>query len=229
MHNPPLKMDAFMVVKNVTRLGYPWVESILGVLPFVDRFWVEEGNGDDDTFKYLQMLAVKYPGKFMLSRFDWPQLETGFAIGAAMQHLLDRLNTGSVAPWLLYVQADELWHPESLEYVRYISCISGEIDSAQGGQFEFLHIAKNFQERQFPEGRESYVWATRLIRNTPRIKSHRDAWTFEEIGPQAVIHMKHPIVHANSTYWEHWASKARNHAELLYRDLPMYKVSGRAT
>ena len=214
-------LDAFMVIKNGTRLGYPWAEAIRAVLPWVEKFWIEEGFGADDTVTGLETLAHHH-ANVEVSYYEWPQLQTGFAIGAATQHLLDRLNRQSTADWLLYVQADELWPERSLNWIAKIFEYDQRFDSAA---FRFLHLAHNYQELQFPPGQESYTHAIRLIRNNGRIKSHRDAWTFEGAKDTVRAPESIRIAHANSTHWRNYSLKTRSHADTLYTDLPHYRVS----
>ena len=215
------KLDAFMVVKNGTYLGYPWVEAIRAVLPWVEKFWIEEGFGTDNTVTCLETLAHNHDN-VEVSYYEWPQMETGFAIGAATQHLLERLNRQSNAEWLLYVQADELWPKTSLDWLAHQLPGFKNVDSMA---FRFLHLAQNYQELQFPPGQESYTYAIRLIRNTGLIKSHRDAWTFEGVGLTVRAPENIKIAHANSTHWLNYSRKARSHADTLYTDLPYYRVS----
>jgi glycosyltransferase involved in cell wall biosynthesis len=213
------KVAAFMVVKNGYSLGYPFLEAIRCVLPFVDQFWVSDGYSQDGTLEYLQQLASNHPIVQVLQH-AWPtNRPSGFAIGDVTNMLMDELREMPFA-WLWYVQADELWRPESAYAVRH------RIYGTMGDSItvNFLHLQKNFQELQFPPGKESYRQAIRIVRNLPYIQAHRDAWTFE--GCRDMVYARDAtVVHANSTWWEHWAAKARSHADNLYQDLPFYKVS----
>jgi hypothetical protein len=210
---------AFMVVKNGVRLGYPFLEAIRCVLPYVEEFWVADGYSDDATWPVLKTLAEHHP-QVVLVQDQWPEhLPSGFAIGAATNALMDRLRASRYR-WLWYVQADELY-PAQLAFACAKATLVPGLD---GLAVEFLHLAKNFQELQFPPGKESYTQAIRLVRNLPQIKSHRDAWTFEGCENVALCAYG-KLVHANSTWWEHWAAKARNHADLLYQDLGYYAMT----
>jgi hypothetical protein len=215
------RLDAFMVVKNGTHLGYPWLEAIRAVLPWVGKFWIEDGFSADNTTACLEKLAHNYDN-VEVSYYEWPQMQTGFAIGAATQHLLERLNRQSTTDWLLYVQADELWSAGSLNWIAKLFEYGQRFDSVA---FRFLHLAHNYQELQFPPGQESYTHAIRLIRNHAVIKSHRDAWTFEGVQDTVRAPDNVKIAHANSTHWLNYSRKTRSHADTLYTDLPYYRVS----
>jgi hypothetical protein len=220
------KLDAFTILRNGVKLGYPFVESIAAVLPYVDIFWVEEGYSDDDTFHMLSRMAYLYP-QIRLSRHHWQQMQTGFAIGEATNSLLERINADRVAPWLLYVQADELWHPRSLEYISGLVHDSAWDEAGWDAiNVPFLHIAENYQKLQFAPGQESYRRAVRVVRNQDYIRSHRDAWTFE--GCRRVFNADPTlceVVHANSTGFENWYTKADSHARELYPDLGHYAMT----
>lgn len=222
-----MKLEAFTIVRNGIKLGYPFVESIAAVLPYVDAVWVEEGHSDDDTLFVLSQLAHKQ-AKVRLSRHRWRQMQTGFAIGEATNSLLERINDyGDDATWLLYVQADELWHPNSLRYLRETLERFGQISAAYDAvNVPFLHLAENYQVLQFPPGQESYRRAIRVVRNVPYIKSHRDAWTFE--GCRNIFNAdptRCEVVHANSTGFYNWYAKADSHARELYPDLGHYAAT----
>lgn len=220
------KLDGFTIVKNGLTLGYPFVESVVAVLPYVNLFWIEEGHSDDDTFYVLSQMAYKYP-KIRLSRHHWRKMTTGFAIGEATNSLLERINANSKADWLLYVQADELWHPRSSAYVSEL--VDDPAWNAAGWDainVQFLHLAENYQKLQFPPGEESYRRAIRVVRNLDYIRAHRDAWTFE--GCRNVFNAdpsRCEVVHANSTGFYNWYAKADSHARELYSDLGHYAAT----
>jgi len=219
-----MSVAGFMVIRNGTRLGYPWVESILCVLPWVDKFYISEGYSDDDTLLVCQKLALKYRHRVFITRDEWPTgLPSGFAIGSVTNAIVSRLHYQPY-DWLFMVQADELWPEESCRAVAEFvaSPLAAKIDALE---FPFLHLACNFQERQFEIGKESYTHAIRVVRNTPSIRAHRDAWTFEGYKYAGRLDLAKPIVHANSIHWKNWPLKARSHADTLYTDLPYYRVS----
>jgi len=210
-------LDAFSVIKNGIDLGYVFVEGFSLVLPHVRRMWVQDGHSEDDTFKWLQMLDAKHH-KFTLSKYKWPRMPTGFAIGAATNRCMDWARSGE-ATHFLYVQADEIWHPDSLDYMTGMLEKYPDVD---GWNFQFLHLQNNMQEVQPGAG---YTRAVRLVRNVPWISSHRDAWTFEGCREIKTVDLPVPIIHNNRSFWHNIPRKLKNHAKELYADLGHYAAS----
>jgi hypothetical protein len=210
-----MKITGLTVLRNATMMGYPWVESILAVLPICDVFHVGEGFSEDDTWKVLRQLRNRYP-QIELSRYQWQQMDTGFAIGDATNAALKlvRRHGGKV----LYVQADELWHPDNLLELKRLA--NEEYDAYI---FPYLHLEHNCQVVQEGAG---YHWAIRMVANKPEIISHRDAWTFEGYSKALEVHsLAHPVVHCNYCFWDNVPVKKRVQADVFYQDLPYYKVA----
>lgn len=210
-----MKIVGMTVLRNATKMGYPWVESILSVLPICEVFHVGEGFSDDDTWEVLQRLQAKHP-KIELSRYAWPLMDTGFAIGAATNAAL--LHVRHHLGKILYVQADELWHPDNLAELQRL--VNEDYDAYS---FPYLHLEHNCQIVQEGAG---YQWAIRMVANRPEIVAHRDAWTFEGYSKSLEVHsLAHPLVHCNYFLWDDVPTKKRVQADEFYRDLPYYKVA----
>lgn len=213
-----VKLAAFSVLRNGIDLGYVFLEAYRLVLPFVDTLYIQDGYSEDETYPWLERFKAGFPSQVHLTRYRWPQQSTGFAIGTATNRCLDWARS-SGATHLLYVQADEIWHPNSLAYL--INRLEAD-PYVDGVNFPFLHLQNNLQETQPGAG---YTHAIRLVRNEPYIRSHRDAWTFEGCRNVATYELPKPIVHNNRSFWDNIPRKLRNHADLLYADLGHYKAS----
>ncbi|NIQ88687.1 MAG: glycosyltransferase family 2 protein [Deltaproteobacteria bacterium] len=204
------------VLKNATRMGYPWVESILSVIDFVDHFHIGEGFSDDGTYEVISRLKAKFGPKLGVSRFEWPQMDTGFAIGAATNDALQYIR--HLGGKVLYVQADELWHPDSISEMVKLSA-----EDYDGYKVPFLHLEHNCQVVQQGAG---YDYAIRMVENKTEIMSHRDAWTFEGCSSLVtVMSLPHPLVHCNYCFWDNIPLKKREQADALYSDLGHYRAA----
>jgi glycosyltransferase involved in cell wall biosynthesis len=110
-----LLISAVMTLRNGMRLGYPFVEAILSVLPLCDEFVIVEGCGDDETWDWLERLQRKFPDKIVLSRERWPDgLRSGHAIGLMQTAALKQCR----GKWVFLVQADEILPEENVRYLR---------------------------------------------------------------------------------------------------------------
>ena len=56
-----MKFSAYVFIRNGIRASYTFVEAIENVLPFVDEFFILEGNSDDGTREALEAFAKLYP------------------------------------------------------------------------------------------------------------------------------------------------------------------------
>ena len=48
-----MKVSVFTFIRNVELLCYPFIQSIQSVLPIVDEFIINVGEGEDDTLDSL--------------------------------------------------------------------------------------------------------------------------------------------------------------------------------
>ena len=51
-------ISGFMVLKNVLKTRYPFVESIAASLPICDEFLISDGYSTDGTFEILEKIAA---------------------------------------------------------------------------------------------------------------------------------------------------------------------------
>ncbi len=207
-------LEAFMIIKNGIRLGYPFVESIASVLPFVNSITIVDGHSDDGTWEFLnEMNALSE--KIKILRTVWGDSKTGSEIA----HQTNFAKQMCFSDWLLYVQADEVWHPESLKNLsKYIQ----RYPNALSFSFNFAHLSLF----KWMDYNPAYSHAVRLIRNIPEITSEHDAWTFTvPPGKNQEIDMEYPIYHCGASSPCNSLQKHINHAK-LYPDLPEYQKAG---
>jgi glycosyltransferase involved in cell wall biosynthesis len=213
------------VVKNGVVLGYPFVESILSLLPLCDELVISEGYSDDDTLYWLERLQNKYPDKIRIFRDEWPKsLLSGHAIGEIQTRALKRCR----GKWCYLLQADEIMPPENIDYLRRL-CRPRRLLERVIGRRRFnsyyvdcVHVVDNFQRCDRDYGRtdtQDYGsrWAVRLVRNRPFIRSGGDGWSFEGAGCYLIgaAALPSPIFHVGYNFPVNKLRKRINHA-LLY-------------
>ena len=110
-----MDISGVVVIRNGVRLGYPFIESLLSLLPLCDEVVVCEAYSDDGTYEWLERLRDKHPAKIRLVREHWPEgLSGGKSIGV-MQTRAMRYCRGR---WIYLLQADEIMPGENVQYLQ---------------------------------------------------------------------------------------------------------------
>jgi len=108
-----------MFIRNGIRAGYTFMEAIENVLPFVDEFFILEGNSDDGTREVLEAFSKLHPKVRTESKtpayVGAPKDEKGLLLGTAF----DEARQKCAGDWLIQVQADTVFHPITVLAARY--------------------------------------------------------------------------------------------------------------
>lgn len=205
-----------MALKNGVSLGYPFIESILSLLPACNEFVVSEGYSEDDTYSWLERLRQRHPAKIRLYRERWSEGMTGgAAIGKAQTAALKKCR----GRWAYLLQADEIMPPENIAYLRGLCRPRGLVERIVGrrrfGSYsvDFAHVIDNFQHLDPNPG---YRWAIRLVRNRPFVYSGGDGWQLQGPGCSliGVAALPRPVVHIGYNFPVNTWRKHINHAPL---------------
>lgn len=210
-----MTLGAFMIIKNGIKLGYPFVESIVSILPYVEEMTIVDGMSTDGTFEFLRKMREKNR-KIKCFQTAWGESKTG----SVMKNQTDLAKNICSKDWLIYVQADEVWHPES---AKNLKIYPKRYPKMLGFSFPFAHLSF----LKWIDYNPAYSNAIRLIRNLPEITSEHDAWTFTIPRAQVKeISLKFPIYHTGSASPYNALQKNINHAK-LYPDLPDYQENAK--
>ena len=104
-----MKVSAFTFIKNGQILGYPFIQSILSVLPIVDEFVVNVGNSEDDT---LELIRTIQDSKIRIIQSNWSDQMTDRGYIYGQQKMIAQFNC--LGDWLFYVEGDEVYHEDDL-------------------------------------------------------------------------------------------------------------------
>ena len=108
-----MRVSAFTFLKNGQILGYPFIESIMSILPIVDEFVINIGECEDDT---LQLVKSISSSKIRIIESKWSDkmIDRGYVYG--QQKMIAQFNcTGD---WLFYIEGDEVYHEDDLNKIR---------------------------------------------------------------------------------------------------------------
>lgn len=224
-------LSGCVVIKNGVVLGYPFIESILSLLPVCDEYVVVEGFSEDDTYAHLQRLAQRHP-KIRLFREAWPQVSRG---GSAIGEMQTRAFRRCRGRWCYLLQADEVMPCENLQELRRLCAPRKAWERIVGRRrfnsyaVDFLHVNSNFQRLDLAP---DYRWAVRLVRNRRLarrfIVSESDGWAFAGRGCMFVGTARLPraVWHVGYNFPLNTYRKQINQGR-LYPDVPAIQASAR--
>jgi hypothetical protein len=150
-----------MVLKNVLKTGYPFVESIASSLPICDEFLISEGYSTDGTFEIVEKIS-KFNKKVKLFRQEWPDIKKYSVISEVTNSIRAKCNYN----YIFSIQANEIIHEKSIELIKALPEIC-----PMGNSFSlpFVHLVKDLK---FYED-----FRLRFAKNLKNIVSVGDAWT----------------------------------------------------
>lgn len=133
-----MKFSAYMFIRNGIKAGYTFMEAIENVLPFVDEFFVLDGESTDGTLEALESFATFSPKIRIESKL--PQYvqaekdESGRLLGAAFEETRQKCD----GDWLIQVQADTVFHPITILAARYFL-----IQGNNANKFDAIKVVRN--------------------------------------------------------------------------------------
>jgi hypothetical protein len=154
-------ISGFMIVKDVLKQGYPFVEAIASALPLCDEFLISEGYSTDGTFEVTQRIS-SLNRKVKVFRQRWPAAKKLRVLG----ELTNALRKKCKFDYIFSVQANEIVHEGSVEFIRSLPEMCPEV---QTFSFPYLHLIWSY--------RFSQEFRLRFCRNLPGIVAVGDAWT----------------------------------------------------
>jgi|694.fasta_scaffold28245_3 glycosyltransferase involved in cell wall biosynthesis len=170
--------SGFTIVRNAEILDFPFRESVLSALPLCDEFIINCGDSDDHTLSICEELRAQFPEKIKIIRSVWTrENQTG---GYQLKAQSDAAMKECQGKWLVYIQADEVFHEEDLSKVRTAMALANSIEQVDGLVFDYLHFYGNYFN--ISKGRNWYRREVRVFKNGRGIESFRDAQGFRKQG-----------------------------------------------
>lgn len=168
--------SGFSIVKNGSRLGFPFVQSLLSLAPIVDEIIVAHGDSDDDTRERLQELKnqIAVPLQIIESPWDASNTAGGTELARQTNIALDHCKYDVC----VYIQADEVFLDKETESNKK-NLKKFEQDASVGALlFNWVHIygAPHLQVRS----KSWYRREIRAIKKSWGIRSFRDAQSFRQ-------------------------------------------------
>jgi len=109
------RITCFTITRNVLSQGYPFLEVVVQALPVCDELLVGDGGSTDGTLELLRKLEELNP-KIKVYVDPWPGRGFAYDLRWATNRMLERCK----GDYILYIQANEVIHERSWEYLRHI-------------------------------------------------------------------------------------------------------------
>ncbi|MEM4913476.1 MAG: hypothetical protein QW579_04680 [Desulfurococcaceae archaeon] len=154
-------ITCFMIVRNVLRQGYPFVEAIAQALPVCDELLVSDGYSEDGTWDILVKISKLNP-KVKLYRDKWP----GKSFAHDLRYATNVLRWRCKGDYIFYIQANEVIHEDSWEYLRELPSKWSDMLTFTLPYIMFLGTFKLYER-----------YRLRMARNVDYIEAISDAWT----------------------------------------------------
>lgn len=154
-------ISGFMIVKDVIKPGYPFVEAIASALPVCDEFLISDGYSTDGTYEAVARIA-ELNSKVKVFRQEWPK-EKRFTLLADVTNWVRAKCSGD---YIFSIQANEVVHEDCIPFLKALPQMCPE---AQTFSLPYLHLMKDFK---FSE-----QYRLRFARNLPSIIATGDAWS----------------------------------------------------
>ena len=171
-----MKVSGFTIIRNGVYYDYPFIEAIKSVLPLCDEFVVNLGITQDGTKEKLIELN---DSRLKIIEREWDMASS--VMGSVLAVETNAALKECSGDWCFYIQSDEVLHEQYLPVVK--SMMENYLDKPEieGLRFQYLHFYGNYDYIQ-DNYRKWYVKATRVIRNSPDIRSVGDAMEFGKPG-----------------------------------------------
>jgi hypothetical protein len=214
-----MKVSLFTFLRNGSKLGYPFLESIRSALPLADEYIVALGpsDSDEENSTRLALEGLEEP-RLKIVDVVWNEsMKTaGFVYGQQKMLAQSQCN----GDWAFYLEADEVLHENDLERIRVAMRKHLTNLSVEALVFDYIHFFGSHRWRTQSPG--WYRRAPRIIRNSIRtvacdglfwnviVNNQRMRWPYAAHTGAKIYHYGHvrPISAMNAKqysverYWD---------------------------
>jgi len=156
-----MNISAFTFIKNGSIYNYPFLESIHSVLPIIDEFVINVGEGEDNTLELIK--AINSPKiRIIESKWNDNMRHRGFVYG--QQKTIAQFNCTS--DWAFYLEGDEIVHEDDLQKIQDTCKKHLNDKGVEALTFDYLHFYGN--ANSYLDSPGWYRREARIIRNSIR-------------------------------------------------------------
>lgn len=185
-----MKVGGFTIVRNAVRYDYPVIEAIRSILPLVDVLVVAVGDSEDATVKLIQSIGDPRI-KILHTVWDDSLREGGKVLAVETDKAKEALPVD--LDWCIYIQADEVMHPDAYDAVRKSMQQWKEDRNTEGLLFDYRHFYGSYD--YIGDSRQWYRREIRIVRRDTAIKSWKDAQGFRKNGEKLRVRHSGGMIH----------------------------------
>lgn len=198
-------ISGFTFIHNALHGGYPIVEAIYAVLPYVDELLIVDMESTDGTSQVLSRLMENYSGKIRVVPGVWTPGAAGRCLAAA--HAMHEECQHEV---VLHFEADEVFCRKLLDHV--LSYIKAGV--------AMLNVPRIQVEQNFQRIREYVEYCNRVFVRGTVCKDGRTTDAHNEAVDLDVE--SGYLWDCTNCFRDHWAGRIEQQAE-LWGELPQYR------
>jgi hypothetical protein len=202
-----------MIVRNVERQGYPFLEAARSALAVCDELLISDGFSEDRTWEGLVALEEVFEDRVKLFRDNWPGPENTRDVVGKMTNRVRRRCQGD---WCLSVQANEVLHEAGAASLAALPVRHPGIEI-----FTLPYLIM-----MGPSLVWTHNWRRRLFKNIPDIVALGDAYEVGEVLPRVAptmyVSLPEPIYRYRALFPVNYVTKlqAKNpSSRLLEKEL----------
>lgn len=180
-------VSGFSFFHNVSSLGYPFVESILSVLPIVDEFVAIVVRSSDDTLKKIKDIKDRKIRIIEVENYDnlygveYYRFYTNLALSECKGF------------WRVYIQADEVLVEDGYEIIRSALRRYEDCDNILGLVLMYRHFYGS--PKYYHDSSPWYRWEIRILKNFHGISAWGDAQGFRINGKKIPVAVLPAYIH----------------------------------
>ena len=174
-----MKISGFTFVRNAIKFDYPIVEAITSILPICDEVVVAVGNSEDETLALIQ--SIDSPKiKIIETVWDDSLRKGGQVLAVETDKALAAVSPDS--DWCFYIQGDEVVHEKYLPVIKQAMQDNLHKSQVEGLLFNYTHFYGSY--RYVGNAHRWYRREIRVIKNTGKVRSYKDAQGFRTVDNQ---------------------------------------------
>lgn len=170
-----MKVTGFTIIRNAIKYDYPVVEAITSILPICDEFVVAIGNSDDNTLALIESIKSDKI-KIIKTIWDDSLRKDGKVLAIETNKALAAISADTT--WAFYIQSDEVVHEKYHKHIKDAMEAYQNDFSVEGLLFKYIHFYGSY--KYVADSRKWYRNEIRIIRNTQKIISYKDAQGFRK-------------------------------------------------